>query len=368
MKQLFEETKIKQMKLKNRFVRSATWEGLANPDGSNNERITEMMVELARGQVGLIISSHSFVNPDGRAHNGQLGIYDDSLIDSYREMIQKVHHEGSKIVMQITHAGGRAISQLEDGKAPGPSDLELKKYHCRKMTISEIKHTIDDFVNAAIRAKEAGFDGVQLHGAHGFLLNQFLSPFFNKRTDSYGGSIENRTRIILEIIDAIRSKLGKYFVVMIKLNSDDFLDGGFTPKQMLKVSSLLEKAGIDAIELSGGNSIGKYSSSRIGEINNEEDEVYYRDAARLYKREINVPLILVGGIRSYGIAKSLIEQGLADYIALCRPLIREPDLIKRWQSGDRRKATCIYCNQCFIPTRAGEGLYCMQEAGSNRNK
>ena len=244
----------------------------------------------------------------------------------------------------------------------------LKKYHCRKITISEIKHTIDDFVNAAIRAKEAGFDRVQLHGAHGFLLNQFLSPFFNKRKDHYGGSIKNQARIIIEIMDVIRSKLGSQFVVMIKLNSDDFLDGGFTPEEMVQVSSILEKRGIDAVELSGGNSIGKYSSSRIGEINNEEDEVYYRDAARLYKREINVPLILGGGIRSYVVAKGLIEQGFADYIALCRPLIREPNLIKRWQSGDSRKVTCIYCNQCFKPTRAGEGLYCVIEAASNKKR
>lgn len=367
MRQLFEETKINQMKLKNRFVRSATWEGLACPDGSNNEKITEMMAELAKGQVGLIISSHAYVNPVGRAHNGQLGIYDDHLVDSYRDMIKKVHNEGSKIIMQITHAGGRAIGKSKDGKAIGPSDLEFKKYNCRKMTISEIKQTIDDFVNAALRAKKAGFDGVQLHGAHGFLLNQFLSPFFNKRIDNYGGNIENRAWIILEIIDAIRLSLGQHFVVMIKLNSDDFLEGGFTPEQMVQVSKLLEEAGIDAIELSGGNSIGKYSSSRIGRINRTEDEVYYRDAAKLYKKNINVPLILVGGISSLQVARELVEQELADYIALCRPLIREPDLIKRWLSGNTSKASCIYCNQCFIPTRAGEGLYCMVEAALNKN-
>jgi len=351
MKQLFEKTKINQIELKNRFVRSATWEGLAKPDGSCSEEITEMMVKLAKGQVGLIISSHAFVNQAGRAHIGQLGIYEDFLIDSYRKMVEKVHDEGSKIIMQITHAGGRAMIESKDGKALGPSDLEVKKYNCRKMSITEIKQTVRDFTDAARRVKKAGFDGVQLHGAHGFLLNQFLSPFFNKRKDDYGNSIENRE-----------------FTVTIKLNSDDFLEGGFTPEQMVKVSSLLEKAGIDAIELSGGNSIGKYSSSRIGRISSEEDEVYYIDAAKLYKNSINIPLILVGGILSYQVARKLVEDELADYIALCRPLIREPQLIKRWQSGDIRKASCIYCNQCFIPTRAGEGLYCVVEAALNKKK
>jgi len=368
MKQLFEKTKINQIELKNRFVRSATWEGLANPDGSCSDEITEMMIKLAKGQIGLIISSHAFVNQAGKAHIGQLGIYDDFLIDRYRQMVEKVHDEGSKIIMQITHAGGRAMIESRDGKALGPSDLEIKKYHCRKMTMTEIKQTVRDFTDAARRAKEAGFDGVQLHGAHGFLLNQFLSSFFNKRKDDYGNSIENRSRIVLEILNSIKRELGAEFTVTIKLNSDDFLEGGFTPEQMIKVSALLEKEGIDAIELSGGNSIGKYSSSRVGKIDRTEEEVYYREAAKLYKKSIHVSLILVGGIRSFQVARELVEQELTDYIALCRPLIREPQLINRWQSGDTRKATCIYCNQCFIPTRAGEGLYCVVEAALNKKK
>jgi 2,4-dienoyl-CoA reductase-like NADH-dependent reductase (Old Yellow Enzyme family) len=368
IKKLFEKTKINQVVLKNRFVRSATWEGLANPDGSCNKRISEMMVDLARGEVGLIISSHSYVNPIGQAGNGQLGIYDDNLIDSYQKMVKKVHEEGSKIIMQISHAGGRAISRSNRKRPIGPSPLEIKGYSCREMAIHEIEQTVNDFTAAAVRAKKAGFDGIQIHGAHGFLLNQFLSPFFNKRSDNYGGKIENRARIILEILNSIRNVSGNKFAIIIKLNSDDFLDGGFTPEEMVEVSLLLEKAGIDAIELSGGSSISKYSSSRIGRIDRPEEEVYYRDAAKLYKESLKVPLILVGGIRSFQVAQELIEQNLADYIALCRPLIREPQLIKRWHSGDIKKATCIYCNQCFIPARAGEGLYCVQEALLNKKK
>jgi len=364
MNKLFDKTKINQMELKNRFVRSATWEGLANPDGSCSEKIADMMLELAKGQVGLIITSHAYVNKNGQAGIRQLGIYSDQLISSYIKIVEKVHIEGSKIIMQIAHAGGRASAKLIKDRPFGPSSLEIKDcMMCREVTKKEIFQTIDDFKNAAVRAKKAGFDGVQIHGAHGFLLSQFLSPFFNRREDEYGGSIENRARLILEILQAIRSELGRQFTVLIKLNSDDFIEGGFTPSEMVQVSAMLELAGIDAVELSGGTGlkISKYSSSRVSKSDSKEDEVYYRNAAKLYKKKMTVPLILVGGIRSYEVAKELLEKDLADYISLCRPLIREPDLIKRWQEGDIEKAKCISCNGCFVPARAGEGIYCVVE-------
>ena len=364
MKKLFDKTKINQMELKNRFVRSATWEGLANPDGSCSEKIAHMMLELAEGQIGLIITSHAYVNQCGQGSIRQLGIYNDRFISSFKEMVEKVHKEGSKIVLQITHAGARALDQLKNCEPFGPSSLKIKDVlSCREITTSEILKITEDFKMAAVRAKKAGFDGVQIHGAHGYLLNQFLSPFFNKRKDEYGGSMRNRARLILEILQAIRSELGRQFTVLIKLNSDDFIEGGFTPEEMVQVAALLELAGIDAIELSGGMSlsVSKHSFSRIAKNDTKGEEIYYGDAAKLYKEKISVPLILVGGIRSYEVAKELLEKDLADYISLCRPLIREPDLIKRWQKGDIKRATCISCNKCFVPTRAGEGIYCVVE-------
>jgi len=364
VKKLFDKTKTNQMELKNRFVRSATWEGLANPDGSCSVKLVNLMLELAKGQVGLIITSHAYINQKGQAGIRQLGIYSDQLISSYIEMVKKVHREGSKIIMQIAHAGCRSAVQLIKSQPLGPSSIEIKGCgRCREMTKNEIFQTIEDFQKAAVRAKKAGFDGIQIHAAHGYLLSQFLSPFFNKRKDEYGGSIENRARLILEILRAIRSELGKQFGVLIKLNSDDFIEGGFTQSEMVQVSAMLESAGIDAIELSGGTSlqVSNHSFSRVGEIDSKEEEVYYRDAAKLYKEKIVVPLILVGGIRSYEVAKELVEKELVDYISLCRPLIREPDLIKRWQSGNTERTTCISCNKCFVPTRAGKGIYCVVE-------
>jgi len=364
VKKLFDKTKINQMELKNRFVRSATWEGLANPDGSCSVELANLILELAKGQIGLIITSHAYVNQTGQAGIRQLGIYRAQLISSYVEMVEKVHREGSKIIMQIAHAGCRSSINLTKKQSLGPSSIEIKGCgRCREMTKDEIFQTIEDFQKAAVRAKKAGFDGVQIHAAHGYLLSQFLSPFFNKRKDEYGGNIENRARLILEILQAIRTELGQQFAVLIKLNSEDFIEGGFTQGEMVQVSAMLESAGIDAVELSGGTSLSlsKFSSSRVGKIDSKEEEVYYRDAAKLFKEKITVPLILVGGIRSYEVALELVEKKLADYISLSRPLIREPDLIKRWQEGDIKKAACISCNKCFVPTRAGKGVYCVVE-------
>ena len=284
-------------------------------------------------------------------------------------MIDKVHNEGSKIIMQITHSGAKSWFESVKKIPFGPSSIKIKDYvNCRAMTVNEIFQTIEDFKNAAVRAKEAGFDGIQIHAAHGYLLSQFLSPFFNKRKDKYGGDLENRARLILEIFRAIRLAVGKKFTVIIKINSEDFIkeefmEVGFTQSEMLQVAGMLESEGIDAIELSGSLSlsVSKFLSFRVDRINSKEEEVYYRDAAKLYKEKITVPLILVGGIRSYEVAKELVEKDQADYISLCRPLIREPGLIKRWQMGNIERATCISCGKCFVSIRAGKGIYCVFE-------
>ena len=229
------------------------------------------------------------------------------------------------------------------------------------MTVDDIKGVVKAFVQAAHRAKEAGFDGVQIHAAHGYLLSQFLSPVFNKRTDQYGGSVENRATALLEVLGNVRAAVGNDFPVLVKMNSQDFLEGGLTLEDSLRVASMLQEGGIDAIELSGGTFLsGKWSPSRAG-IKNEEREAYFRDAAKAFKDQLQVPLILVGGIRSFNLAERLVDEGYADYISMSRPFIREPHLVKRWAGGDLRKAECISDNQCFSPAVAGEGIYCVTE-------
>lgn len=252
MSKLFETTTINTMKLTNRFVRSATWEGMANHDGSTTRELINLMVQLAQGGVGLIITGHAYVRKDGQAGPWQLGVYKDELISGLTEMTEAVHKANGKIVLQLAHAGSMAVPALTGFEPLGPSIFEKKGGDWREMTYADISKVTNAFAQAAERAKKAGFDGVQIHAAHGYLLSQFLAPFFNKREDEYGGNIENRARLVLAILKHIRASVGNDFPVLIKINSEDFLDGGLTLDDMLHVAVLLEQAGIDAIELSGG--------------------------------------------------------------------------------------------------------------------
>jgi 2,4-dienoyl-CoA reductase-like NADH-dependent reductase (Old Yellow Enzyme family) len=362
MSRLFESSNISSMTLQNRFVRSATWEGMAGDNGAVTPKLIETMAVLAKGGVGLIISSHAYISPEGQAGPWQLGIYKDDLMEGLQKMTSSVHAAGGKIVAQLAHAGCKAYVSLGGLTPIVVSDFEgLMKSPRKEMTAIDIRNIVTAYADAAHRAKESGFDGVQIHAAHGYLLNQFLSPAFNKREDEYGGSVSNRARIILDVLQAVLKTTGKDFPVMVKMNSQDFIENGLTLADSLQTAQLLAKAGIDAIELSGGMAAsGKLSPSRSG-INSEDKEAYFREEARAFKREIPVPLILVGGVRSLEVAESLIEEGVADYISMSRPFIREPGLINRWKAGDRRKAACLSDNLCRQPGIEGKGIYCVVE-------
>ena len=364
MAKLFETSHIKSMTLANRFVRSATWEGMAADDGSCTPKLIELVKRLAEGGVGLIITGLAFVTREGRAAPWQMGADGDAFLSGLKEMTDTVHRADGKIALQIAHGGCYSATQLTGKEALAPSTHESGVIpSCREMTVAEIGQVVAAFGESALLAKKAGFDGVQIHAAHGYLLSQFLSPFFNKRKDEYGGSIENRARIVLETLQSVRQAVGTGFPVLVKINSEDFVDEGLTVDEMLYVAAQLERGGIDAIEMSGGTvyASGAYSAIRTGAFDTPEKEVFYREAAARYKEKIGVPLMLVGGIRSFEVAEKLIIEGLADYISLSRPLIREPALINRWKAGDLRKATCISDNACFGPVLKGEGLYCVRE-------
>ena len=361
MTELFEPTVLNNMRLANRFVRSATWEGLATPEGYATDGLTKVLTDLARGKVGLIITSHAYVSPEGQAAPGQLGIYTDGHVPSLKDTVDKVHDAGGKIALQISH-GGRYALKFPDVVRIGPSTIESRgEIQCREMTEGDILSMVSHFAQAARRAKSAGFDALQIHAAHGYLVSQFLSPYSNKRTDSYGGPVRNRARFLLEVVRVTRREVGDGFPLLVKLNSQEFLEGGYTVDDMLEVASLLEEAGIDAIEMSGGNHVegifGEFFPARKAKPRMEE-KPYYLDEARRYKEQIRVPLMLVGGIRSLEWARRVLSDGYADYVSLCRPLIREPGLIERWQSGDVAKATCVSDNGCFKPALEGKGLYC----------
>jgi 2,4-dienoyl-CoA reductase-like NADH-dependent reductase (Old Yellow Enzyme family) len=362
MADVFEATAINGMQLKNRFVRSATYEAMAGLDGTVEEPLLKCMENLSRGEVGLIISGHTHVARRGQAGPRQMGIYDDAMIDGLKKLTSIVHDNGGVIAAQLAHAGKKGIGR-DEYAAFGPSEVtEEGVIKSAEMSTEDVKTTIRAFGDAADRAVIAGFDAIQIHAAHGYLLSQFLSPYYNKRTDGYGGSLESRSRFLLEVYREIRQRVGSSYPVMVKINSEDFLEGGLTVAEMVKVAHMLETEGMDAIEMSGGTfESGKRIPSRVGTSKSEEREVYYRKAAEAFKKEIKIPLILVGGFLSYDVAKEAVASGLTDYVALSRSLIREPNLISRWARGDRTKATCISCNKCFSTLATKEALHCAVE-------
>jgi 2,4-dienoyl-CoA reductase-like NADH-dependent reductase (Old Yellow Enzyme family) len=362
MTDLFDTTQINGMTLTNRFVRSATWEGMAGDDGAVTPRLTETVTELARGGVGLIISGHAYVLPEGQAGPRQMGIYKDDLIPGLASMTDAVHQAGGKIVAQLAHAGTFAAETLTQTPPRAVSVFDgLAKTTRHELTIDDIQNLVRAYVQAAERAKAAGFDGVQVHAAHGYLFSQFLSPAYNRRQDAYGGSIENRSRALCETVTAVRQAVGPDFPVLVKINAWDDVENGLILEDSVRTAALLEKAGIDAIEVSGGFLTSKtLSPSRLG-INSPEKEACFQAGAAAFKQALDIPVILVGGIRSLDKARELVSGGVADYVSMCRPLIREPGLINRWRSGDTRPALCNSDNLCFRPAFKGEGIYCVTE-------
>lgn len=357
MLSLFDTVSINGLDLPNRFVRSATWEGLADKDGAVTPKLVEMMVELARGEVGLIVTGYAFVVSEGQSSPGQMGAHDDRMIPGLAEMARSVHAAGGRIALQLVHGGAFADPGVTGLAAVGPSAGEKN----RAATAEDIARIVSGFADAARRARKAGFDAVQLHAAHGFLISQFLSPALNRRTDDHGGSLANRARLLLTVVGRVREAIGSDYPILVKLNSEDFLECGMTREESFQVASMLETASVDAIELSGGTvaSPEKFLPPRPGILETREEEVFYREAAKGCKDRVGIPLMLVGGIRSFEVADGLVREGVADLVALSRPLIREPQLVKRWREGKRGKAECISCNGCFAPASDGRGLHCV---------
>jgi 2,4-dienoyl-CoA reductase-like NADH-dependent reductase (Old Yellow Enzyme family) len=360
MGNLFESAHINTMSLANRFVRSATWEGLATVEGAVTPELVEAIGALARGGVGLIISSHAYVRPDGQAGPRQLGVYKDELVPGLRQMAAAARENGAKMVLQLAHAGCFAaepltgLTPLAVSAAKEPDDPPG-----REVSAAGIRDLAHAFADAAGRAMAAGFDGVQVHAAHGYLLSQFLSPRFNRRTDAYGGDIRKRSCAPVEVIAAVRRVLGREAPLLVKMNCRDWAEGGLELDDAVQAAVLLQEAGADAIEVSSGMSrFSKVTASRSG-IDSEEKEAYHQEEARAFKQRLKIPLILVGGIRSLAVAERLVTGGVCDFISMSRPFIREPGLVNRWKSGDRKPSACTSDNLCFGAIRKGDGFYCV---------
>ncbi|MEW6220240.1 MAG: NADH:flavin oxidoreductase [Thermodesulfobacteriota bacterium] len=370
MASIFEATTVNGMTLANRLVRSATWEGMCDPDGRPTARLADCYRDLARGSVGLIISGYTFVRPDGKQLPGKMGLHTGGFIGDLGRVVEAVHGEGGRLCIQLVHAGGQTRAQMAGSQPIAPSAVKVDQFPetPRAMGEDDIRQVVAAFGAAAGRAKEAGADAVQIHAAHGYLACQFLSPLTNRRTDAYGGSIDHRARFLLEVLAAIRQSVGPGFPVLVKLNGADFLPGGLELADAVAVAGLLDQAGIDAIEVSGGTPASGMMIPVRTDILEPGQEAYHLDLARAVKERVRCPVMVVGGFRSYDVVARAIEREGIDYVSLARPFIREPDLARRWQSGDHAPARCISCNGCFGPGLKEGGIACIQERQQGQKK
>ncbi len=354
---LFTPANIGTLTLPNRLVRSATAERLANSDGRPKSQLRQLYQELAKGGVGLIITGHMYVHPSGKAHPEMTSIHSDKMIPGLAELADAIHREGGRVVAQINHGGMQCGRQIvPETIAPSTVDAPFLQRPAREMTPDEINLLIRAYGQAARRAQEASFDGVQIHGAHGYLIGQFLSPLINHRTDEWGGDMEGRMRFLRAVCRTVREQVGPDYPLFIKLGMMDGVEGGLTPGEGVQIVAALEEMGLDAVEISGGIGGGQNLNTRTG-IRSEEDEAYFRPLAQRARLVTRLPIILVGGFRSRRVMEEVLTAGDADFISLCRPLICEPDLPNRLRMGLQEQSSCISANRCWAEG-PGEGIAC----------
>lgn len=353
MKKLFESATVGALDLRNRLVRSATFEHAFDENESFLSCLLPMYEKLAVNGVAAIITGMVGVDENSRVLPSMIKAYGKNFVPELHQLAQSVHTLGAKLIVQINHCGKKAGQIDGGGSSLGPCDEEnLNGKTIKGMTEDEIQVVATHFAKVAERCKEAGADAVQIHAAHGYLLSQFLSPYFNKRTDAYGGSIEKRARIVFEVYDAVRNTVGDNYPVWIKINAKDLVEPSVSLEEFLWVCKELDKRSIDAIEVSGGVSVdAKSGSTQV--VRKQEDEGCFASEALQAAEQVAASVISVCGFRTPHTMESWLNKGKIAAFSLCRPLISEPELIGRWERGDTTKSRCISCNQCFPP-----GLAC----------
>lgn len=376
MSKVFKEDKLAGIVLKNHIIRSATYEGLSDKNGTPTEKLIKKYELLAKGEVGAIITGYIGVNQQSKSADNMSMLNTDENEKAYRHLTERVHALDTPIIAQLVHCGGQGKKEASGMDVVAPS--KISDYKARAMSEAEIEETIENFVSSVIRAKNAGFDGVEIHLAHGYLLSEFISPRMNRRTDKWGGSTENRCRIAVEIIKRARKEVGNY-PILVKLNGFETLKNGMTVNEAVKVAKILEQAGIDGIEVSNGtlkaglatirgnvpaemmlavdpklNKLPKLAKKVIAKAAHtvvphpQPVRIYNLDAAMEIRKNINIPVIVVGGITELSQIEDIIDNDKCDFVSMCRPFIIEPDFVKKLRSGKQTKTKCIQCNYCII--------------------
>jgi 2,4-dienoyl-CoA reductase-like NADH-dependent reductase (Old Yellow Enzyme family) len=360
---LYSPKRIGKLTLRNRFVRSATYDGCAEKGGRVSEQQVRLFSDIAEGGAGLIITGITYTHPLGQISAFQNSLADDDCIPSFRNLTRAVHERGAKIAVQLFHAGKERAKFYKTSVCPSlTDDVQGGGGGCRVMSESDIWDVIRSFGEASRRAEEAGFDAVQVHGAHAYLLSQFLSPLTNFRTDMWGGTLQNRLRLHREIYREIRAMVGGVFPIMIKIGVQDGLPDGLRFEEGKEAARLLAEWGYDALEISLGLRGKGYENSEFQtNVNTIDREAYFRGWCREIKGQVRVPVILVGGLRSFAVMEEAIAGGDADFVSLSRPFIREPDIVNKWKNDHTYKVKCISCNKCFEAVLRREHLHCVHE-------
>ncbi len=348
---------VKSMTLGNRVVMPPMGTNLGRDDGTVSTENLAYLKRRAQGQPGLIITEITAAHPGGISTPNQLGAYDDRFIPGLSRLVGVAHEAGSKIAMQIHHTGKESPFLLGEGKAVAPSPVPSIVFRKtpREMTLDEIKEVILAFGSAAVRAREAGFDAVELHAAHGYLLTQFLSALSNRRTDQYGGdTIKERSRFVIEVITEVRRRLGPDFPVSVRVSGEEYIRGGYVIEDLQTILPDMVKAGADIIHAS----IGTHGSpGAITQATPEYEPGFNVGLAKKIKEVVSVPVIAVGRFSDPSLADEVIGRGDADLVAFGRQFLADPDFLIKTRAGrtaDIRK--CIACNQgCIEREILGEG-------------
>jgi len=341
MKTLLDSTEIGSMSLKNRFISAAVG------DVAGGGHLTESMLKkyetLAKGGVGTIITGFTLIDEVESSFDIP-AMYADSFVTEYRKLTDIVHSYETKIILQLVYIGSYVMGDPGNRAILGPSAVANLNNGIvpKEMTVSEIKNIQSKFAQAAVRAKKAGFDGIELHAAHGFLLGQFLTPHYNRRSDSYGGSIENHARMVIETFTTVRESVGNEYPIWIKINCTDGIEDGISSDGFRYVCAELAKSGVNAIEVSG-NWIDR----------SKDKTAYFQDEAAAIAEENGVAVILTGGNRDYAQMEQLLNSTGIGYFGMARPFISEPDLPHRYEKEHTKRTKCVSCNACLDPKNAG---------------
>lgn len=328
MKTIFDSFEMNHIKMKNRLIRSATWEGIASADGSIHENAYAVYEQLAKGGVGAIITGFTSVARDDYYFEGMMRLCEDGLIPQYKKLTDLIHKEHCPVMAQL--ALGAFYRPTKEG--------QFLQVEPDDMTTEEIESVVRQFIEAAVRAQKAGFDGVQIHAAHFFFLSRFISPAVNHRKDAYGGSNKNRAKILIDILKGIKEKSSLH--VTVKINSSDFVQGGLTEEDSLEICEYLAAHKIDSIEVSG-------NGTSVSGIKAHVNEGYFVSFASALAQRIEIPVIAVGGLRSRKTMEKILNDTNIALLSLSRPLLREPDLPIRMKEDPDFVSKCISCNRCY---------------------